>query len=457
MTILETPVLPILFFLGVVFLTGFSTALMRLGKYNLHDYFDSKVSKLFFFQLFLKKTSGNPFDNLMFIISVSKHILNLFYATTTFFFSLSILSSGHGKTFEMRLSWSTLLIIAVSIIAISLFFDFLLRMGANLKAKAFLQLTAPICSIYLTVLFPFVSILLKLSHYLFNAAHHEDFINESSVVRSKIDEILNESELKNHLDTSDQKLLKYFLTFREKLVREIMVPRMDIFSLSADTTLREAAKTLAGEGFSRIPIYKDSVDHIIGVVLYKDVLDLYAKDDAEEGQGQLDVSLETLVKPVIYAPENKHISRLLQEFKQKQSHLAIVVDEYGATEGIVTIEDILEELVGEIEDEYDLDEEELFTELPDGSWVVDAKMSILDIEEKLGISLPHGADYDTIGGYLFHRAGMVPFKGWKLQHDDFQIEVLSSDPRSIDKVQITSSTKKRSSASGKDALQKKPS
>ena len=117
--------------------------------------------------------------------------------------------------------------------------------------------------------------------------------------------------------------------------------------------------------------------------------------------------------------------------------MAIVVDEYGGTEGIVTIEDILEELVGEIGDEYDIGKDQPFYALPDGSWVVDAKMNILDIEERLGIRIPPDPEYETIGGYVFfHCAGTIPAKGWRLMHDDFDLEVLGSNERSVKKVKV---------------------
>ena len=121
--------------------------------------------------------------------------------------------------------------------------------------------------------------------------------------------------------------------------------------------------------------------------------------------------------------------------------MAIIVDEYGGTEGIVTIEDILEELVGEIEDEYDIGEDAEYSEIPGGGWVVDAKMSILDIEQQIGIQIPPNHEYETVGGYVFHCAGTIPAKGWRLSHDDFDLEVLSSDERSLKKIKIIPRTK----------------
>jgi CBS domain containing-hemolysin-like protein len=177
------------------------------------------------------------------------------------------------------------------------------------------------------------------------------------------------------------------------------------------------------------------MDNIVGVILYKDVMEYYFNCIEKKETSPLETPLEKLLKPVIYTPETKKISHLLQEIRSHQIHLAIVVDEYGGTEGIVTIEDILEELVGEIADEYDIiDEEKLYMPYPAGGWIVDAKMTIIDIEKELGIFIPQSPEYDTLGGFVFHRAGTIPSKGWKIHNDNFDLEVLSSSARSLEKI-----------------------
>jgi CBS domain containing-hemolysin-like protein len=249
-------------------------------------------------------------------------------------------------------------------------------------------------------------------------------------IRDKILEVLYESELSAHLDPQERKLILSVANFKERNVREVMVPRINVSCLSEETTIQEAAETFLKERYSRLPVYQDNIDHIVGVLLYKDVLSAYAHANRQD-------PIVTLIKPILYTPETKKISLLLQEFRSKQIHLAIVVDEYGGTEGIITIEDILEELVGEIADEDDVDQEVLYSVLPSGGWIVDARMGILDIEKELAIQIPQSAEYDTLGGYIYHRAGAIPAKGWKLHHDDFDLEILSSDERSIEKVRIT--------------------
>ena len=217
-----------------------------------------------------------------------------------------------------------------------------------------------------------------------------------------------------------------------------MVPRVNLVSLPSTTSLIEAAKVFLTENFSRIPVYKDTVDNMVGVLLYKDILKVHIEhqNDAK----LLSSSIEKIIKPVLYTPETKKIAYLLQEFRSKQIHLAIVVDEWGGTEGIVTIEDILEELVGEIADEYDVGTESLYTALPNAEgWIISAKMSIIDIEAELGIRIPQSPEYDTIGGFVVHKAGTIPSKGWRLHQDNFDLEILSSTERSIEKIKITHS------------------
>ena len=430
--LLESPLLPLVFLFGSLILTSCNTALVRLGKYKAKELLRSKGSPILFFRPLLKTLiPKQEWENLYFSISLSKHIYLLAYATSSFFYLVSALPRLHSKALETPSiqGWGLLLAAAGSIISLSLLLDFFSRLLASLWSRPVLKFAAPFASIYLTLLFPIVGILLQLTRGLIRKVH----FNEEELVpdKTRLREMIRESELQNHLDPGDQKLISSFVNFKERVAKEIMVPRVDLFSLASDTTIREATRLFAAEGYSRIPIYRDTLDQIVGVVLYKDILKYYASPGQD-----LDAPLESIAKPVLYAPENKKITHLLQEFRNKQIHMAIIVDEYGGTEGIVTIEDILEELVGEIEDEYDIGEENPFWEIPGGGWVVDAKMTILDIEEQLGIRIPTNPEYETIGGYVYHCAGTIPGKGWRLSHDEFELEVLSSNERGIKKIKV---------------------
>ena len=224
-----------------------------------------------------------------------------------------------------------------------------------------------------------------------------------------------------------------------------MRPRVDLFCISETISLKQAADLLQREGYSRVPVYRETIDTIVGVLFYKDVLAKYAAASGAGGNREdlLAASIKSLVKKVYYCPETKKIASLLQEFRKRQTHMAVVVDEYGGTAGLVTIEDILEEIVGEISDEYD-DQEALFSPAPGGGWIVDARMNLLDVEEEMGIKIPQEEDYDTLAGYIFYRVGSIPQAGLVLHHDAFEIEVLKSNDRMVEEVKSSpSQTKNR--------------
>ncbi len=430
--LLESPFPPIFFLAGTFFLTLCIASLLNLGKFKSKELLRSPHPPLGFFRsilrlLFLK----HEWENLYFSIALSKHIAQIAYAATVFFYLLSQTNPFRTSLIEATSieDWSRILSILGIIIAISLLSDFIARLIANAWPHPCMKIAAPIASFYLTIFFPITGPLLKIARTVLKRV----YVEEEGLLtdKSKIREIIRESELQQHLDPTDQKLIASFINFKERVAKEIMVPRVDLYALASDTTIQEAAPLFAKEGYSRIPIYQESLDQILGVIIYKDLLKCYANPNQE-----LAAPLATIAKPVLYAPENKKITQLLQEFRNKQIHMAIIVDEYGGTEGIVTIEDILEELVGEIEDEYDVGEEHEFWEIPGGGLVVDAKITILDIEEQIGIRIPENPEYETIGGYVYHCAGTIPAKGWRLSHDEFDLEVVSSSERSIKKIKI---------------------
>lgn len=427
-------VLAFIFLFGSAVLTGMTTSLLQMGRVQSKEEF-RKNKSLFFFQYFLSTFFGKKkWEGLFFTLSFSKHILHLCYAVLSIF--ILLIQDPFLDTFQIigheKISFNTLWVLCLGaiVIGVSLTLEMLMKCLATALPRSAFKLFAPLTSILLTLFSPLSALLLKMLQTFFSKNTKGKFTTTS--IREKILEVLYESDLSPHLDPQERRLILSIASFKERIAREIMVPRIDVSSLPNDISLKEATQFFLKEGYSRVPVYKENVDQIIGVLLYKDVFAAFSKASEESH-----VSIKPLIKPVVYTPEIKNISLLLQEFRSKQIHLAIVVDEYGGTEGIVTIEDILEELVGEISDEYDLEEELLYSELPGGGWIVDARMSILDIEKELGVKIPPSPEYDTLGGYIFHKAGAIPCKGWRVHHDDFDLEILSSDDRSIEKIKIS--------------------
>ncbi|HEX4839790.1 MAG TPA: hemolysin family protein [Rhabdochlamydiaceae bacterium] len=420
----------LIFMMSAAIVTGMTTALLQLGRLRSKEEF-KKIPTLFFFQHFLRPLFGRrKWEGLFFTLSFSKHVLHLCYGVVTIFLLLIQppfnnalrLFESHNYAFDGL--W--VLAIGAIIITLSLISDMLMKFLATAAPVFSLRLFAPITSVFLTLFAPLTALFMKMLQAFFPESQKEIAFPS---IRDKILEVLYESELSTHLDPQERKLILSVANFKERNVREVMVPRIDVICISEDATIREAAEIFLKERYSRLPVFQDNIDHIVGVLLYKDVLSAYAHTEQK-------ASITSLIKPVVYTPETKKIAQLLQEFRNKQIHLAIVVDEYGGTEGIITIEDILEELVGEIADEDDIDQEMLYSVLPSGGWIVDARMNILDIEKELAIQIPQSPEYDTLGGYIYHRAGAIPAKGWRLHHDDFDLEILSSDDRSIEKVRI---------------------
>lgn len=397
------------------------------------------LGSLFFYRPFHHFFLPNhEYEGLFFTTICAQNLARFGYvACGVIFLSLTELfhplHDGLGSSF-LDTFWIALSIFAL-ILGSFVVGDYLPRMFGNRLPEKALQVGLPFSSIFLFLAFPLAYVFLKISQSLSRDSYFDSTQEPSAQAKQELIELIQEAEVSPTFDVHDKKLIESVLTFKERCAREVMVPRVDVFSLSADTTIKEAARFLEHEGYSRTPVYRNTVDNIVGVLMYKDILRKYMEFEEKGDPKILEAPIETIQKNIIYTPETKKISSLLQEFRKKQVHFAIVVDEYGGTEGIVTIEDILEEIVGEISDEYD-QEEETYKHLPDGSWVVDAKMNILDIEEQTGIQIPQEEEYDTIGGYVFHVAGAIPSPGFIIHHDDFELEILESSDRSVEKVRI---------------------
>lgn len=243
-------------------------------------------------------------------------------------------------------------------------------------------------------------------------------------------ELIEATEENGKLEEDDRELITSAIEFRDTIVREVMVPRVDMVCLDETMMLVEAHRLIVEKGHLRLPVYRDNLDNIVGVLYAKDLL-------ASIEQGPLgERRVSEVLHPPMFVPGTKRVAELLREFQKARLHLAIVVDEYGGTSGLVTIEDLLEEIVGEIRDEYDT-EPPLYEPDGRGGYVVDAKMSISEMEHNLGVTLPEEEEYDTLGGFLFARLGKVPGPGEVLRENGVELTVLEADGRRVHKVRLT--------------------
>jgi putative hemolysin len=237
----------------------------------------------------------------------------------------------------------------------------------------------------------------------------------------------NHSEPQPAEDADENRLLRAVVNFGETLVREVMTPRPDIVAIPADATIDDLRRLVREQEYSRLPVYSDNLDNIVGLIVVKDLIQLNADvDDTRK--------VSELMRSPSFVPETKRVVDLLREFQQGRIQLAMVVDEYGGTAGLVTVEDVVEELVGEIHDEYDSDVEAVVRDADD-AFVVSAKVGIGEISERLGLEIEEGA-FETVGGYVLSRVGRVPAVGERFEFDGLEVEILEAERRRIHKVRL---------------------
>jgi putative hemolysin len=234
------------------------------------------------------------------------------------------------------------------------------------------------------------------------------------------------AEQQGLIDGEDRRLLQSIVDFGDTLVREVMTPRPDIVAVPEQATIGELRALFREQEYSRFPVFKDSLDNIAGFVFIKDLVALDASGDAR--------AITSIIRPAVVVPETKRVPELLKQFQRQQTQIAVVVDEYGGTAGLVTIEDLLEEIVGEIRDEYDVETEPVVDE-GHGRFVFSGKVDVDEIARRLDVHIER-AGFETVGGYLLSHLGRVPTVGERFDIDGLTVEVLDAERRRINKVRI---------------------
>lgn len=244
----------------------------------------------------------------------------------------------------------------------------------------------------------------------------------------EIQELLEEGEEQGLISSMEEQMISSIFDFRDTLAAEIMTPAAEIISFDVTTPVNEIIEAVIEEGYTRIPIYRDNGDRIIGILHAKDLLKLCA------GSAEVDENIEVFLNQPHFISEDKPIVDLLKEFQKNKIHMSVVMDEFGAVRGLVTLEDILEEIVGEIDDEYDVDDDE-FEKIDERTMLVQAKVDIEDVEQRLDVDLPEGP-YESIGGLIIHRLGRIGVEGDTLQIGGVRLIVHTAGRRRIKKIKI---------------------
>lgn len=284
----------------------------------------------------------------------------------------------------------------------------------------------------LDFLFKPISIVLKLiTNFIIKILGGDIDHISTFVTEEEIRSLVDVGEEEGIVNAQEREMIDGVFDIDEMSVSEIMVPRIDVVAVEESSSLYDLLEIIRDYGHSRIPVYKESIDNIIGIIYAKDllILDIINRNEDEA------VDISTLMRPAFYVPENKKISDLLVEFKQKKTHMAIILDEYGGTEGIVTIEDVIEEIVGDIFDEYD-DEINLIEKITDKQYVVKGEVDLEEIEELFNVEFPDQESYGSLGGYIFNTLGRVPEEGDKIEYRGLIMTVKKLANRRIIKIEI---------------------
>jgi putative hemolysin len=256
------------------------------------------------------------------------------------------------------------------------------------------------------------------------AEHHD----RSQISMEELKILVERGGEQGVLEAEEEQMISAVIELGEGRIHEVMVPRIDVTAIPVETAFGEAVDTILREGHSRIPVYEESIDNVVGILYAKDLLP-YLKNGAEPPE------LRGLLRPPLFVPESMSVDDLLHELQRRKVHIAVVLDEYGGTAGIVTIEDLLEEIVGEIQDEYDV-EEPMVERISDHEVRFDGRANIDDFIDAFGVSLADEdrEEYDTVGGLVYHRVGGVPEVGDSLEVDGLTLTVESTDGRRVGKV-----------------------
>jgi putative hemolysin len=258
------------------------------------------------------------------------------------------------------------------------------------------------------------------------------FKDRTSFIEPRITEeefklMLDEGTKSGVIDKVEHELIDRIFEFTDTRAKEVMVPRTDVLAIDITTPHEKIIKIVTEEGYSRMPVYVDTIDHIVGIIYTKDLITLLENRDL--------IVLHDIIRPAYFVPDSKKISQLMREFQQKKIHLAIVVDEFGGTQGIITMEDILEEIVGEIHDEYDEVLKEVETSA-DGAFLVNARLPITQFNARFGCDIPEDFDYETVGGFLYKLTGRIPDLNETIQHMNLTFTVVTKSERRMRQIKV---------------------
>ena len=401
------------------FFSGTEIAFMELNKFRIKNLVDKnpKTKKLLFW---LK----NP-HKVLTVIAICNNFVNI--AASAIATSIAItIATKHGIANNVGVGIS----VGIMTFLILVFGEITPKNFAknNYETLALFAIT-PI-KILTKILMPVAKTLLFITKIIIRMFGGQIEKEPSILTGEEIKSLISVGEEEGAIEEEEKEMINSIFEFGDTIVREVMVPRTDIQSIDANENISEVIKTIVETHHSRIPIYEENIDNIIGILYVKDLVSRW--EAYKQGEN---IVLKDLIRTPYFVPETNKAKDLFAQFKKKKNHMAIVVDEYGGTAGLVTIEDVIEEILGEIEDEYDREDDQ-FQPLGNGITLIDGRTNIDTVNEELDIQIPQGDDYDSIAGFIVNILGRVPKTGEIVNYKNLKIVIAEADLRHISKIKI---------------------
>jgi gliding motility-associated protein GldE len=400
------------------FFSGSEVALFSLDKKKL----DSNFNRVGLIYRYLTNLINFP-KRLLVTILIGNTVVNVAASIVAVSIALDI-----AKHLNLPIDLVLTIQILLITILILLFGELFPKMIASQNPVKFAKFIAIPMNIYSIIIYPvaeFITEMLRLSSSKISFDKSNSAISKDELV-----DLANISKEKGAIEEGEHSLISAIVMFSGLTVYEVMTPRVDIVAVSTEEEYEEIIKIITNSGHSRIPVYNNNLDEIIGIVFAKDLLTYI------NAQNPVDTfHLVNLIKKPLFVPETKLINELLREFQEKKVHLAIVVDEYGGTSGLITLEDIIEEVLGDIWDEFDKAENNI-VKLDNNSFIALGKTKLDDLNEQLNSKIEIADDYDTLGGFIFNKAGNIPKEGFYFEDDNFKFTVKEVQKKRVKKVII---------------------
>jgi putative hemolysin len=344
--------------------------------------------------------------------------------------SLTTVSTMISLEMEVTYGWPKWLVTAFAL-GLSAFVTLLSEIAPKVLAKRHPEkvafLVIPIVQLVETVLGPFIRLLVKLISLLTRPFGGEEGDSLPTVTEEELVHLVDEGAKTGALEKEESEMIQSVIAFGDTVVREVMIPRTQIDAIGVRSTVDQVLDRFLDTGYTRLPVIDGDLDHIKGLLYAKDLL-------AVLRERQL-IILQDIIRPVFFVPESKKVSELLREFRKGRKHMAIVVDEYGGTAGIVTLEDLVEEIIGEIHDEYDIEAGPLKTK-SQNEWELQSDFSLFDFGAEIGVDFPEEGEATSVGGFVSEHLGRIPQKGSKLEWGDLIFEVLEASDRQVKRLHV---------------------